>query len=96
MAYRYEFLQAAAKDLLKLTRHDAPLLVAIVTEHLPAILRDPLKAGEPKRGDLAGVSAYNLTHRGVAYRLVYAIEEDVVVVVAIGPHDAAYARAKRR
>lgn len=96
MAYRYEFLEAAARDLFKLTRHNQPLLHAIATEHIPAILRNSLEAGEPKKGDLAHVRAYNLRVRGVAYRLVYALEEDVVVIVAIGPHDDAYAQARRR
>lgn len=96
MAHRYEFLEAAAKDLFKLTRHNQPLLPAIATSHIPAILADPYRAGEPKKGDLAHVRAYDLTVKGVAYRLVYTIEDDVVVFVAIGPHDQAYARAKRR
>src|SRR5579859_1065858 len=34
--------------------------------------------------------------KGVAYRLVYTIEADVVVFVSNGPHDTAYARARRR
>lgn len=98
MAYRYEFLEAAARDLYKLTRHDQPLLHAIATEHIPAILRDPFAAGAPKKGDLAHVRAYNLRFKGVAYRLVYTItvEVETVVFVAIGPHDEAYARARRR
>ena len=96
MAYRYEFLEAAARDLHKLTRHNHPLLHAIVTTHIPAILRDPYRAGEPKRGDLAHVHAYDLDVKGVAYRLICEVEEDVVRFVAIGPHDAAYAKARRR
>lgn len=96
MAYRYEFLDAAAKDLFKLTRHNQPLLHAITTVHIPEILQAPLKAGEPKKGDLAHVRAYNLRAKGVAYRLVYMLEDDVVVFIAIGPHDEAYAHAKRR
>ena len=96
MAYRHEFLEAAAKDPFKLTRYNQPLLHQIVTTHIPAILRDPHAAGEAKRGDLAHVRAYNLTVKGVAYHLVYTIEDETVVFVAIGPHDAAYARARRR
>ncbi len=96
MAYRYEFREAAAKDLFKLTRHNQPLLHAIVTVHIPAILRDPYAAGESKKGDLAHVRAYDLTMKSVAYRLVYTIDGEIVVFVAIGPHDAAYARARRR
>jgi mRNA-degrading endonuclease RelE of RelBE toxin-antitoxin system len=96
VAFRYEFLEAAAKDLFKLTRHDQPLLHAIATVHIPAILRDPFAAGEAKKGDLAHVRAYNLRVKGVAYRLVYSIEGEIVVFVAIGAHDEAYARARRR
>lgn len=96
MAYRYEFLEAAAKDMFKLTRHNQPLLDEIVATHIPAILRDPHKAGKPKKGDLAHVRAYDLKAKGVAYRLVYEVEGDVVRFIAIGPHDAAYERASRR
>ena len=96
MAFRYEFISAAAKDLFKLTRHNQSLLHAIATVHIPAILRAPYQAGEPKKGDLAHVRAYDLADKGVSYRLVYTIEEDVIVIVAIGPHDAAYERARRR
>ncbi len=96
MAHRYEFLEAAAKDLFKLTRHNQPLLHEIVATHIPAILVDPYGTGEPKKGDLAHLRAYDLRVRGVAYRIVYQIEGEVVRFVAIGPHDAAYERAKRR
>jgi len=96
VAFRYEFLEAAAKDLFKLTGHNQPLLHAIATVHIPAILRDPFAASEAKKGDLAHVRAYNLRVKGVAYRLVYSIEGETVVFLAIGPHDEAYARARRR
>ena len=96
MAHRYEFRPPAAKDLFKLTRHDQPLLHALVTEHIPTILRDPYAAGEPKKGDLAGMRAYDLTVKTVAYRLVVRGENDCVLFIAIGSHDAAYARAARR
>ena len=66
MAYRYEFLEAAGKDLFKLTRHNQPLLHAVATVHIPAILKDPYAAGEPKKGALAHVRAYDLNVRGVA------------------------------
>lgn len=96
MAFRYEFAQAAARDLFKLTRHNHPLLHEIATVHIPRILEDPYTAGEQKKGDLAHVRAYNLSVRKVAYRLIYAVEADVVTFFAVGPHDAAYARASRR
>ena len=96
MAHRYEFEQPAAKDLFKLTRHNPRLINEIVTEHIPAILRDPYNAGEQKRGELKGVWGYNLQSGGTAYRMLYTIQGDLVVFLAIGPHDEAYARGKRR
>lgn len=96
MAYRYEFLEAAARDLFKLTRHNQRLLHTIATTHIPAILRDPYAAGEPKKGDLAHVRAYDLSVKGVAYRILYEIAGDIVVFIAIGTHDMAYDRARRR
>lgn len=96
MAHRYEFLEAAAKDLFKLTRHNHPLLHEIVAIHIPAILRDPYEVGEPKKGDLAHVRAYDLQVKGVAYRLIYELEGDVVRFIAVGTHDTAYDRARRR
>jgi mRNA-degrading endonuclease RelE of RelBE toxin-antitoxin system len=96
MAFRFEFDEAAARDLRKLTRRDQPLLLSIVTGHIPAILRDPHGAGEKKKGDLAHVRAYNLKVNNVAYRLIYTIDDDVVLFVAIGVRDEAYARAAWR
>ncbi len=95
MGYRYEFAQACAKDLFKL-RKNYDLLHSMITEHIPAILKVPYEAGEKKKGDLADVRARDIKIKGVAYRLIYKIEGDVILFVALGPHDAAYARASRR
>ena len=40
---------------------------------------------------------YDLTVKGVAYRLLYQIIEDEIVdFIAVGPHDKAYASTRRR
>lgn len=96
MAYRYEFGAAAARDLEALTRRNHPLLIALVTEHIPRILADPQAAGEKKKGNLAHVRAYAFKANNVAYRLAYQLEGDLITFLAIGPHDEAYARAARR
>lgn len=96
MAFRYEVTPAAKRDLEQLTRHNAPLGHLLLTEVIPAILRDPYRAGESKVGDLAGLRAVPFRVRTVAYRLVYALREDVVEIWAVGPHDVAYERARRR
>lgn len=96
MAFRFEFEEAAARDLRQLTKRNHPLLLAIVTEYIPAILRDPYGAGEKKKGDLAHIRAYNMKLNNVVYRLAYMIEDDVIIIVAIGEHDTTYTRAARR
>jgi mRNA-degrading endonuclease RelE of RelBE toxin-antitoxin system len=96
VAHRYEFGAAAARDLEALVRHNVPLLMEIVTRHIPNILADPLAAGERKKGDLAHVRAYGFTMKRVAYRLVYQVEGDLITFAAVGTHDEAYARASRR
>lgn len=64
--------------------------------HIPAILQDPYEAGDLRKGDLAHVRAYDLKVKGIAYRLIYEIEGEMVRFIAIGPHDAAYERSRRR
>ena len=96
MAYRYEFLEVAARVLFRLTRHIQPLLHQIVATHIPAILQDPCKAGEPRKADLAHARACGLKVKGVAYRLIYEVDGEVVRFIAIGPRGAAYERARRR
>ena len=96
MAHRYEFGAAAARDLERLCRHNTPLLIAIVVEHIPTILIDPLGAGEKKQGNLAHVRAYAFKVRNVAYRLAYRVEGELVTIIAVGTHDTTYARAARR
>src|SRR5215213_6741551 len=83
MAYRYEFGPSCARDLATLTRRNQPLLLALVTEHIPAILADPLAAGEKKKGNLAHARAYPFKANNVAYRLAYQVEGDVVTFLAV-------------
>lgn len=97
MAYRYEFDEAAARDLRQLTKRNQPLLVALVTRHIPAILKNPHRAGE-KKGDLVHIRAYNLKVDNIAYRMAYTVGDDagVVVFIAVGTPDVAYSGAARR
>lgn len=62
--------ESAGKDLLKPARRNHPLLLALVTSHIPAILRDPRAAGDPKKGDRAGLRAYDLKLANGAYPVV--------------------------
>lgn len=96
MAFRYEVIAAAKRDLEQLTRHNPRLAQLLLTDVIPALLRDPNVAGESKVGDLAGFRAFPFRLRNVTYRLVYTVHADVVEIWAVGPHDVAYERARRR
>jgi mRNA-degrading endonuclease RelE of RelBE toxin-antitoxin system len=98
VAYDVQFTASAADDLGKLIKHNAPLAVQIITQHVPAIARDPKAVGEKKQGDLAGVRGYGFSFHGVAYRVVYEVGDDPprVTFVAFGVHDTAYRRARNR
>ncbi len=95
--YGYAFTPSAAKDLYAFRRNPR-LLILLTTKVIPAMLPDPRRAGNPKRGDLAGVYALAFSDSGTAYRLVYTVDDDrqLVEFIAFGPHDAAYANASRR
>jgi mRNA-degrading endonuclease RelE of RelBE toxin-antitoxin system len=98
MAFDLTFVSSAVDDLAKLIKHNPQLAVQIITEHLPAIVRDPKAVGEKKQGELARVRAYGFAFRGVAYRIVYEVEDEAhsVTFIAFGVHDAAYRRARDR
>ncbi len=98
MPHDLEFATSAVSDLEKLIRHNPALAVRIISEHIPALAHDPKAVGETKRGDLAGLRAYAFTFRGVAYRMVYRVDDESsrVTVLAIGVHDEAYRRARDR
>jgi mRNA-degrading endonuclease RelE of RelBE toxin-antitoxin system len=62
-------------------------------------LRDNPKTYPKKSGSLKDARAASLRFAdGVAWRAVYTIDErnGIVFIVSIGPHDVAYAEAKRR
>jgi mRNA-degrading endonuclease RelE of RelBE toxin-antitoxin system len=96
MAYRYAFAPACARDLDALTRRQHGLLLRLVVEHIPAILENPQGAGEKKSGPLKDCYGFVLTISGAALRLVYTLHNDVVIFLAVGPHDTAYRDATRR
>jgi mRNA-degrading endonuclease RelE of RelBE toxin-antitoxin system len=94
MAKKYSLLlaPAAKRDLKKM-----PLRIQnqIVFQHLPEIERDPLGLGKPLFGVLKGELSYHFG-RKPEYRIIYFIENDLVVVTIIGSRENIYKRAKRR
>jgi mRNA-degrading endonuclease RelE of RelBE toxin-antitoxin system len=71
-----------------------PLIGALIEE----LKRDP-KRHPKKRGELQGVRSAPLRFAdGITWRAVYTVDEEsrTVMIVSLGPHDLAYAEAKRR
>lgn len=96
MEYQLKFHPAAAKDLFKLTKDNKTLGKIIIDDHLAKILEDPSNAGNRKRGDLSHIFGYNLNYQMISYRILYQAESDIVRIIALGIHDAAYKKAKKR
>jgi mRNA-degrading endonuclease RelE of RelBE toxin-antitoxin system len=95
--YGYAFTHSAAKDLYAF-RHNPKILILLSTSIIPAVLPDPRRAGDQKHGDLSGVYAVAFREGRTAYRLVYTVDDTrhLVEFIAFGPHDTAYANARRR
>jgi len=91
MTYRVEFSDSAAKELLALPR----AVQMRVRTRIDALAHDPRPAGSaPLTGDLRGRRKLRVGD----YRIVYAVEDDVLVVwvVAVGHRQAVYGEARRR
>lgn len=96
MEYRLKFHPAAAKDLFKLTKKDKNLGKIIIDEHLSLIMKSPIDAGSRKRGDLSHIRGYNFRYKSINYRILYQVESDAIRIIALGIHDVAYRKAKKR
>jgi len=95
MEYILKFKPAAARDLYKLTKKNRDLGKIIINDHIPALLKNPLQ-GRPKQGDLKSIRSWDFNLRDAAYRILYALEEPIIRIMAIGVHDVAYRKAKSR
>ena len=94
MAFRLRFHPAAAKDLAKLTEKDKPLLGRL--ERGLREIQDNPYAGERKSGDLVECRAQGFTFRRTAYRIVYRLAPPDLLILALGAHDVAYRKDRRR
>lgn len=87
--YKIEFDEAAIKDLDSLT----PKARKQISEAVKKLKEDPRSAGSKLKGYK---NLYRL--RTGDYRIVYAIEDDVLVIliIAVGPRKEIYDLLKRR
>lgn len=81
MIYRLEFSDAAKKDLKKLDKNDALLLLGWMRKNLDG-MENPRIRGKQLVGNLAGVWRYRVGD----YRILACIEDDklVILVVSVG------------
>jgi len=92
MDFELELSPAARRDLKKLTSkiHEQVLFI-----YLPKIQKQPFKVGKPLHGALKGERSYHFGHNP-EYRIIYFIEDKVVIVTIIGTRENIYRQARRR
>jgi len=90
--HRLEISPAAERDLKRL-----PLSIQkdIALKHLPEIARDPFSKSKPLVGTLKGERSYSFG-RKPEYRIIFYIEDDLIIVTIVGTREGIYRRAKRR
>lgn len=88
----YEVKESLEKDINQLP---ARVQDAIESKHIPKIAADPYAVSEPLHGNLRGLRSYHFG-REPEYRMVYYIRENRIIVIAVGPHNQAYRRARYR
>lgn len=81
MAWRIEFVPAAAKELKKLGRAEAARIVATLETRI-AVLDDPRSLGSALTGELGGLWRWRIGD----YRVIARIEDEriTILVVRIG------------
>lgn len=95
MSARIEYLPGAEKYLRKLK--EKPLKKKFL-QAIAEIAEDPY-AGDPKKGDLAGVYGKDFTYQGTTYEIAYTIDQDpdgtLVVIILAGTRENFYEQLKR-
>ena len=89
MAWRIEFVPAAAKELKKLGRTEAARIIATLETRI-AVLDDPRTLGSALTGELGGLWRWRIGD----YRVVARIEDEriTILVVRVGHRREVYRR----
>ncbi len=87
MAFRVEYTSKALKQLKKMDRFDAALVVSWIGKNLDGA-DDPRRLGKPLKGDRAGEWRYRVGR----YRVLCVIRDDVLLVevFAVGHRQGVY------
>ena len=85
MSYTIMWHEDALKDLKKVDRNQASVIIDKTEKHL---ILDPHKFGKPLTGHLRGFFRYRIGK----YRIIYTIKEDelIILVLKIGKRDKVY------
>jgi mRNA interferase RelE/StbE len=89
LAWRIEFVPAAAKELKKLGKAEAARIIATLETRI-AVLEDPRSVGSALTGELGGLWRWRIGD----YRVVARIEEEriTILVVRVGHRREVYRR----
>lgn len=92
MAFLLEIAPAAKRDIKKLPTE---IQKKIVFDFLPLIQKEPYKMGQPLAGVFKGERSFHFG-RKPEYRIIYVIQNNLIIITAIGSRENIYKRAKRR
>lgn len=89
MAWKIEFLPAAAKEIKKLGRNEAARIITTLERRI-ATLDDPRGLGSPLTGDLSGLWRWRIGD----YRVIARIEDEriTILIVRLGHRREVYRR----
>jgi len=90
--YRLELPSAARRDLKRLPRS---VQWEIAYKYLPQIQSNPHGVGDYLVGALKGERSYHFG-RKPEYRILYFVEDDLIIVTIVGTREGIYKRARRR
>jgi mRNA interferase RelE/StbE len=80
LAYKVEFATSAARELQKLKKSIQPRLIKSIGERIDALSEDPRPPGVEK---VEGHEALWRVRADRDYRIVYTVEDDVLLVVVV-------------
>ena len=87
-------IRVVKKDLKRLSPE---VLKDIETVHFKNIRENPLQSDELGYA-FKGMRSYHFRHKGISYRIIYEVfeEDEIVIIIMIGPREGFYERLKRR
>jgi mRNA interferase RelE/StbE len=78
LAWKIEFVPAAAKEIKKLGRTEAARIIATLETRI-AVLQDPRTLGSALTGDFAGLWRWRIAD----YRLIARIDDDRITILVV-------------